>query len=50
MHVESRDITFQATFPGLGQASYEFSTQVVIVPNVFPYPACSGNGCYGTLL
>lgn len=29
---------------------YEFSTQINIVPNTFPYPACSGEGCLGQLV
>jgi len=29
---------------------YEFSTQISIIPNTFPYPDCVGTGCYGVLL
>jgi len=29
---------------------YEFTTQVSIVPNTFPFPPCFGVGCYGHLL
>ena len=40
----------QVAWPGAGETHYEFSTQVVVVPNTFPYAPCQGNGCYGSLL
>ena len=27
-----------------------FTTQISIVPNVFPFPMCNGTACYGTLV
>lgn len=42
-------------FPGVktfggDQFPYEFSTQISIIPNTFPYPDCSGASCKGVLL
>jgi len=37
------------TFSGW-QPDYEFSTQISIIPNTFPFPPCTGVGCYGHLL
>jgi len=37
------------TFGG-DKFDYEFSTQITIVPDTFPYPDCVGTGCYGVLV
>ena len=29
---------------------YVFTTEASIVPNTFPYPTCSGVGCFGKLV
>eukprot|EP00055_Hartaetosiga_balthica_P018470 m.134444 g.134444 ORF g.134444 m.134444 type:complete len:504 (+) comp9605_c0_seq1:141-1652(+) len=33
-----------------GRIAYVFTTQVNIIPNVYPFPPCHGEGCRGTLL
>ncbi|KAL5496935.1 hypothetical protein EMCRGX_G013313 [Ephydatia muelleri] len=45
-----RAFFLQATFPGPQDSVYEFTTQVNIIPNTFPYPDCSGRSCLGKLL
>ena len=45
-----RNFFIQATFKGPGDSIFEFTTQSFIIPDVFPYPACQGLGCYGTLV
>jgi len=45
-----RGFFMEVEFPGAGLTNFLFTTQVVIIPNTFPYPACSGAECYGTLL
>jgi len=37
-------------FPAPNGKSFIFTTQVSIIPNTFPYPDCSGAGCYGVLV
>lgn len=40
----------QLKFPGLKGSTMEFTTEVNIVPDVFPFPDCSGEACRGTLV
>ncbi|XP_077869318.1 autocrine proliferation repressor protein A-like [Saccoglossus kowalevskii] len=40
----------QATFPGPRDTVLEITTEVNIVPDVFPFPPCEGETCYGTLV
>ena len=41
----------QATFPGpRPDAVFEFSTQVNIVPDVFPFADCHNEDCLGKLV
>ncbi|XP_077980688.1 autocrine proliferation repressor protein A-like [Glandiceps talaboti] len=39
-----------ATFPGARDTVLEFTTEMHIIPDVFPFPDCQGKGCYGTLV
>ncbi|XP_070581613.1 autocrine proliferation repressor protein A-like [Ptychodera flava] len=39
-----------ATFPGVKDTVLEFTTEVNIIPDVFPFPDCQGKGCYGSLV
>jgi len=32
------------------QYDFEFSTQISVVPNTFPFPPCTGDACYGHLM
>lgn len=42
---------FQVTFPGpRSDTVFEFTTQVNIVPDVFPFADCHGEACLGTLV
>lgn len=38
------------TWPDDAQGALDFTTEVSIWPNTFPFEACSGAECYGTLL
>ncbi|XP_066292659.1 autocrine proliferation repressor protein A-like [Branchiostoma lanceolatum] len=40
----------QATFPAPHGTALEFSTEVHIIPETFPFPDCHGADCRGTLL
>ncbi|WAQ96729.1 APRA-like protein [Mya arenaria] len=40
----------QVTFPGLDDSVLEFTTQTLVIPDTYPFPACSGDGCRGTLV
>ncbi|XP_070580927.1 autocrine proliferation repressor protein A-like [Ptychodera flava] len=40
----------QASFRGPADTTLEITTEVNIVPDVFPFPECHGEGCYGTLV
>ena len=52
------DVTYKATnnhsglqaWPYTPPGSLEFTTEVSVWPNTFPYPDCHGAECYGTLL
>ena len=37
-------------FPGPSNTTYRLTTQVSIIPQTFPFPACSGDGCIGGLV
>ena len=39
-----------AKFASVGQHEYQFTTQVNIIPDYYPFPDCSGVECRGTLL
>lgn len=45
-----RGFFIQATFPGPQGSVFEFTTQINIIPNTFPFPDCSNSGCQGTLV
>eukprot|EP00058_Branchiostoma_floridae_P004654 XP_002590142.1 hypothetical protein BRAFLDRAFT_126052 [Branchiostoma floridae] len=40
----------QATFPAPHGTALEFTTEVHIIPETFPFPECHGTDCRGTLL
>ncbi|XP_035673097.1 autocrine proliferation repressor protein A-like [Branchiostoma floridae] len=40
----------QATFPAPHGTALEFTTEVHIIPETFPFPDCHGTDCRGTLL
>ena len=40
----------QATFKGPRDSVFQWSTQVNIIPNTFPFPECHGEGCRGVLV
>lgn len=40
----------QVTVKGPRDTVYEFTTQVNIVPDTFPFPECHGAGCRGKLV
>ncbi|XP_059147484.1 autocrine proliferation repressor protein A-like [Physella acuta] len=40
----------QVQFAGVKGSTLEFTTEVNIVPDTFPFPDCSGASCYGTLV
>ncbi|XP_035694468.1 autocrine proliferation repressor protein A-like [Branchiostoma floridae] len=40
----------QATFPAPHGTALEFTTEVHIIPETFPFPECHGAGCKGTLV
>ncbi|CAL1541759.1 unnamed protein product [Lymnaea stagnalis] len=40
----------QVQFPGLKNSILEFTTEAHIIPETFPFPDCSGQSCYGTLV
>ncbi|CAL1541762.1 unnamed protein product [Lymnaea stagnalis] len=40
----------QVQFPGLRDSTLEFTTEVNIVPDTFPFPDCSESSCYGNLV
>ncbi|KAH9499597.1 hypothetical protein Btru_074237 [Bulinus truncatus] len=40
----------QLQFPGIKASTLEFTTEVNIIPDTFPYPDCYGTACYGTLV
>ncbi|XP_077979950.1 autocrine proliferation repressor protein A-like [Glandiceps talaboti] len=40
----------EATYSGPKGTRLEITTEVNIVPDVFPFPDCHGEGCYGTLV
>ena len=49
------DVKFAGTNTGYGWpvgrwGQLEFTSQVSVVPNTFPFEDCSGTGCYGTLV
>ncbi|XP_077979615.1 autocrine proliferation repressor protein A-like [Glandiceps talaboti] len=43
-------VFIQVSFPGPRDSMYEFTTEVNIVPDTFPYPECQGEACQGTLV
>ncbi|XP_070580928.1 autocrine proliferation repressor protein A-like [Ptychodera flava] len=43
-------VFIQAAFPGPRDTLYEFTSEVNIVPDTFPYPDCHGDECQGTLV
>jgi len=45
-----RAFFIEVEFRGDGLFPYVFTTQVNIIPNTFPYPPCTGDGCRGTLV
>lgn len=45
-----RAFLIEVEFRGDGVFPYVFTTQVNIIPDTFPFPNCSGDGCTGTLL
>nr|XP_002730934.1 PREDICTED: autocrine proliferation repressor protein A-like [Saccoglossus kowalevskii] len=40
----------QATYPGPKDTILEFTTEVHIIPDEFPFADCKGEGCYGILV
>ncbi|BFZ03768.1 hypothetical protein BsWGS_06807 [Bradybaena similaris] len=38
------------TFPGVQNSTLTFTTEVNIIPDIFAFPECSGDGCYGNLV
>ena len=45
-----RNFFIQATFKGPEDSTFEFTSENFIIPDVFPFPPCQGDGCYGTLV
>lgn len=45
-----RNFFIQATFPGPEDSSFEFTTENFIIPDIFPFPNCKADSCYGTLV
>ncbi|XP_070580929.1 autocrine proliferation repressor protein A-like [Ptychodera flava] len=43
-------VFIQAAFPGPRGTLYEFTSEVNIVPDTFPYPRCEGEACQGILV
>eukprot|EP00998_Keelungia_sp_KM082_P012567 NODE_892_length_1573_cov_85.687414_g881_i0.p1 GENE.NODE_892_length_1573_cov_85.687414_g881_i0~~NODE_892_length_1573_cov_85.687414_g881_i0.p1 ORF type:complete len:494 (-),score=112.77 NODE_892_length_1573_cov_85.687414_g881_i0:31-1512(-) len=37
-------------YKGVTDVEYRFTTQMMILPNTFPFPPCSGEGCRGQLI
>lgn len=38
------------TFDGAKNSTLEITTEINIIPDTFPFPDCSGEACYGTLV
>lgn len=45
-----RAFLIQASFKGPRDSVFQWSTQVNIIPNTFPFPECHGEGCRGVLV
>ncbi|XP_071108310.1 autocrine proliferation repressor protein A-like [Haliotis cracherodii] len=45
-----RAFFIQLTFRGVKDSVLEFTTESQIIPDVFPFPDCSGESCTGTLV
>ena len=40
----------QVTFEGVNGSTQKYTTEVQIIPDVFPFPDCHGKGCLGALV
>jgi hypothetical protein len=40
----------QLHFPGVEDTFLDVTTETNIIPETYPFPDCSGESCYGTLV